>query len=62
MDKNEKQKLVTDAYEKLKAETDPKVFKAIGIDQIAIIIQDELPKKPLYCTGAIRKIISAKRN
>lgn len=57
MDKAEKKQLVVDAYKKLKEETDPDVFKLISMDQVASIIQEKLPKRPLYCANIIKTII-----
>lgn len=58
MDKNEKTQIVLDTYDEIKKELSSKVFVVLTVNQRAQLIQDRLPKEPIYCLVAINKIIS----
>lgn len=60
MDKSEKEQLVKDAYEDLKSEYGSDIFARFSQNDKLKMVQERLPKKPLYSILKIRQIILGK--
>ncbi len=59
--KEQKRELVKEALEEVKKEAG-KHFQMLGVTQRLLLVQEKLPKVPMYSIDAIRYILDDKKN